>query len=95
MFIVLDKSQSIIAFIINDTIGYIKNKGNQINFNTGFTKIFKKPKIIHQSKYVFQAYIHSGETITAPWFVSLFSKNHIKNNIEAFNIIEKKNFIKN
>mgnify|MGYP007116717056 CR=1 FL=1 len=62
-------------------------------FRIGFINVFKTHIIIHQSKYVFQASIHSGVTITAVGWESLFNKNQIKNKMEAFSRIDRIIFI--
>jgi hypothetical protein len=72
----------------------MKNKGNESIFNTGFIVAFRSHMIIHHNKYVFQASIHSGVTITAVGCESLFNKNQIKNSIEAFSKIDRIIFIK-
>lgn len=92
-FIVFDNNHKINQFIIKLTIGNMKKRGNQSSFNTGLTNVFNSHKIIHPSKYVFHAFIHSGNTTTASGWVSLFNKYQIINNIEAFNNIEKNIFI--
>lgn len=74
-------------------IGNIKNNGNQSNFKTGFTNVFKSHNITHHNKYVFQASIQAGNTSTAFGWVSLFNKYQIINNMEAFSKIEKNIFI--
>ena len=71
----------------------MKNNGNPKSFKTGFTKVFKNPKIIHPSKYVFHPSIPAGKTTTASGWDGVFSKYAMINNIEAFNKMEKNIFI--